>query len=120
MIGNPGQTPVEQVRARTAARIGGGSLRMAYETLVYEKRDGIGYVTVSRPEKLNSFTIKMWQELRAVGEVLREDPDLRPAGEDAEVTCERELQACAQGVPVDSRDRRERGLLQPRVGVLHA
>lgn len=47
------------------------------ETLRFERDGNVGRLVLSRPEKLNSFTIKMWHELRAVGEVLREDTDLR-------------------------------------------
>ena len=38
---------------------------MAYETLVYEKRAGIAYVTVNRPEKLNALNLKVMEELGA-------------------------------------------------------
>jgi len=36
---------------------------MAFETLLYEKRNGIGYVTVNRPEKLNALSRKTMEEL---------------------------------------------------------
>ena len=29
---------------------------MAYETLLYDKRNAIGYVTINRPQKLNALT----------------------------------------------------------------
>ncbi len=47
------------------------------ETLRFERDGHVGRLVLNRPDTLNSFTIKMWHELRAVGEVLREDPDLR-------------------------------------------
>jgi len=31
---------------------------MTFENLLYEKRNGIGYVTVNRPEKLNALNRK--------------------------------------------------------------
>ena len=50
---------------------------MAYETLVYEKRNGIGYVTINRPEKLNALNQKVMAELRACFENIQEDKEVR-------------------------------------------
>jgi enoyl-CoA hydratase len=36
---------------------------MAYETLLFEQRDGIAYVTINRPEKLNALNRKVIEEL---------------------------------------------------------
>ncbi|MGC1614018.1 MAG: enoyl-CoA hydratase-related protein [Candidatus Acidiferrum sp.] len=49
---------------------------MAYENLLYEKRDGIAFVTFNRPKVLNALNRKTVEELREV---------LLDAGEDAEV-----------------------------------
>ena len=38
---------------------------MAYETLLYEQRNAIGYVKVNRPEKLNALNRKVMEELLA-------------------------------------------------------
>jgi len=48
-----------------------------YETVELTRDGRVGWLRLNRPEKLNSFTIQMWQELRALGKVLRDDPDLR-------------------------------------------
>jgi enoyl-CoA hydratase/carnithine racemase len=48
-----------------------------YETVELTRDGRIGWLRLDRPEKLNSFTIEMWQELRALGKELRDDPDLR-------------------------------------------
>jgi enoyl-CoA hydratase/carnithine racemase len=48
-----------------------------YETVELTRDGHIGWLRLNRPDKLNSFTIQMWQELRALGKELRDDPDLR-------------------------------------------
>jgi len=48
-----------------------------YETVELTRAGNVGWLRLNRPEKLNSFTIQMWQELRALGKELRDDPDLR-------------------------------------------
>jgi len=50
---------------------------MTYETLLYEKRNGIGYVTINRPEKLNALNQKVMAELRACFENIQEDKEVR-------------------------------------------
>lgn len=50
---------------------------MAYETLLYEKRDGIGYVTINRPEKLNALNQRVMAELSACFENIYEDQEVR-------------------------------------------
>lgn len=50
---------------------------MAYETLIYEKRNAIGYVTINRPEKLNALNRRVMEELVACFEALRDDQEIR-------------------------------------------
>ncbi len=50
---------------------------MAYETLLYEKRAGIGYVTVNRPEKLNALNQKVVEELKDCFEAVQKDDEVR-------------------------------------------
>lgn len=50
---------------------------MAYETLLYEKRDGISWVTINRPEKLNALNQKVMKELRACFEAIRDDSEAK-------------------------------------------
>jgi 2-(1,2-epoxy-1,2-dihydrophenyl)acetyl-CoA isomerase len=40
-----------------------GVIIMKYETLSTDKKDGIAYITLNRPERLNSFDIKLGNEL---------------------------------------------------------
>ena len=49
----------------------------AYETIELERDGTVGWLRLNRPEKLNSFTIQMWRELRALGQEIVDDPDLR-------------------------------------------
>ena len=37
---------------------------MAFETLLYDERDGIGYLTLNRPEKLNALSPTLISEFR--------------------------------------------------------
>ncbi|MFC1799423.1 enoyl-CoA hydratase/isomerase family protein [Candidatus Eisenbacteria bacterium] len=46
---------------------------MAYENILVEKRDGIGYVTINRPKVLNALSIKTVKELTDAFEKLAKD-----------------------------------------------
>jgi enoyl-CoA hydratase/carnithine racemase len=48
-----------------------------YETIEFERADGIGRLRMNRPDKLNSFTVAMWHEMRALGLEIRDDAELR-------------------------------------------
>lgn len=48
-----------------------------FETIIYDKKDGTGYVTLNRPKALNAYNIKMRDELWQVLAALRDDPDIR-------------------------------------------
>jgi enoyl-CoA hydratase len=50
---------------------------MAYENLLYEKRDRIGFVTFNRPKVLNALNHKTMEELRNILVSAREDHDVR-------------------------------------------
>jgi enoyl-CoA hydratase/carnithine racemase len=50
----------------------------AFESIRYEADGHVGRLVLNRPEKLNSFTIAMWREMRELGRHLLADPgDLR-------------------------------------------
>ena len=49
----------------------------AFETLRYEKRDGIGVVTLCRPEAINAFNVQMRDELSEALSAVRDDADVR-------------------------------------------
>ena len=50
---------------------------MAYENLLYEKRDRIGFITFNRPKVLNAMNRKTMEELTDVLTAAREDEDVR-------------------------------------------
>ena len=59
-----------------------------FEVIIYEKRDGIAYITLNRPQALNAYNIKMRDELYEVLGAIKEDADvqvviLKGAGEKA-------------------------------------
>ena len=50
---------------------------MAYENLLYEKRERIGFLTFNRPKVLNALNRKTMEELNSVLALVREDDDVR-------------------------------------------
>jgi enoyl-CoA hydratase len=59
-----------------------------FEVIIYEKQDGIAYITLNRPRALNAYSIRMRDELYEVLGAIRDDPEvqviiLKGAGEKA-------------------------------------
>src|ERR1700688_124084 len=52
-------------------------MHMAYENLLYEKRDRIGFITFNRPKVLNALNHKTMEELRDVLISARDDGEVR-------------------------------------------
>lgn len=50
---------------------------MAYQTILFERSEGVGIVTLNRPDQLNAFTPQMLQELMDVFKGMERDPDVR-------------------------------------------
>ncbi len=50
---------------------------MAFQCIIYEKKDAIGYLTLNRPERLNALNATLLAEFREVMEVVEADPDVR-------------------------------------------
>jgi enoyl-CoA hydratase len=48
-----------------------------FENLLYDKRDGIAYVTVNRPKALNALDTPTWNDLRTAFEDTRDDVEMR-------------------------------------------
>jgi enoyl-CoA hydratase/carnithine racemase len=59
-----------------------------FETIIYEKQEGVAYITLNRPKALNAYSIKMRDELYEALGAIKDDPDvlvtiLKGAGEKA-------------------------------------
>ena len=50
---------------------------LALANVLYEKRDGIAYVTVNRPKVLNALNTPTWADLRQAFEDARDDAAVR-------------------------------------------
>jgi enoyl-CoA hydratase len=50
-----------------------------FETIIYQKQNGIGYVTLNRPHALNAYNLKMRDELYQVLGAIKDDPEVRVA-----------------------------------------
>jgi len=50
-----------------------------FEAIMYEKHEGIGYITLNRPRALNVYNMQMRDELFQVLEAIRDDPEVRVA-----------------------------------------
>lgn len=50
---------------------------MPFDTLIYEKQNGLARVTLNRPEVLNVYNVRMRDELWEVLQAIRDDPTIR-------------------------------------------
>jgi enoyl-CoA hydratase/carnithine racemase len=48
-----------------------------YETLEFATDGDVAWLRMNRPDKLNSFTVKMWREMAALGKEIGDDPSIR-------------------------------------------
>jgi len=86
---------------------------MNYETLICEKREGIVYVTINRPEKLNALNDRVMSDLKTCFESLEEDSEVRAviltgSGEKAFVAGA-DIAVLATQTPVEGKERSIRG-----------
>ena len=49
----------------------------AFKTVIYEKENHIGYVSLNRPKQLNAYNIQMRDDLYEVMGAIKEDDDVR-------------------------------------------
>ncbi len=50
-----------------------------FETIIYEKRDAVAYITLNRPKVLNVYNIKMRDEMYQILGAIKDDPDVSVA-----------------------------------------
>ncbi len=86
---------------------------MAYENILYEKREGIGWITFNRPKVLNALNGKTIAELDDAISNAREDSEVRAliltgAGEKAFVAGA-DIGELSRSTPVDGRETSLRG-----------
>ncbi|MFA5374387.1 MAG: enoyl-CoA hydratase/isomerase family protein [Dehalococcoidia bacterium] len=48
-----------------------------FETIIYDKHDGIARITLNRPHVLNRYNVKMRDELYEILSAIRDDPDVQ-------------------------------------------
>ena len=86
---------------------------MKLETIVYEKKGAIAYVTLNRPEKLNAMNARLHGELAWAWADFRDDADLRVA-----ITTRRvgvlSQHRCDVGMQLEGRDGQLRRVLSLR------
>jgi enoyl-CoA hydratase len=81
---------------------------MSYENLLYEKKDGIGWITFNRPKVLNALNRKTIEELREVLLDAREDSGMRvlilTGADEKSFVAGADIGELAQRTPVDGKD----------------
>jgi enoyl-CoA hydratase/carnithine racemase len=55
----------------------GRRFHMTFETILIEKKDKIGVITLNRPQKFNTFNTQMAEDLNAALRQLDEDAEVR-------------------------------------------
>ena len=50
-----------------------------FETVVYQKRDGVAYIIINRPKSLNAYNIRMRDELFQILAAVRDDTEVKVA-----------------------------------------
>ncbi len=54
-------------------------LESGFQTILFEKRDSVAYITLNRPQVLNIYNVRMRDELYEILGAVRDDPDVRVA-----------------------------------------
>ena len=48
-----------------------------FQTILYDKRDAVAFITLNRPDAVNAFNVQMRDDLAEVLAAVRDDPDVR-------------------------------------------
>ena len=104
-----------------AARRHGEDAMPEFETLGYEESDGVAWVTLNRPDVMNSFNTTMQRELRSLWRWLRRHDDVRVvvltgAGDKAFCTGIDRSEALAEGPRAGRARRRPTRRSRDRIG----
>jgi enoyl-CoA hydratase len=70
------QLPDDSIFYHLISSKGGGTV-MAYRTMIFEKREGIGIMTMNRPNRLNSINTTMQAEMKDIWSQIEQDRSLR-------------------------------------------
>jgi len=81
---------------------------MAYENLIYEKKDGIAWITFNRPKVLNALNRKTIEELQAILTDARDDTAVRvlilTGSEEKAFVAGADINELAQQTPVHGKE----------------
>ncbi len=85
---------------------------MAFETVLYEKKDHIAFITLNRPQALNAFSMKMNSDLYRIWDDVKFDPQVRvavvTAAGDRAFCCGVDVKESAEQGAVDGMDAEDR------------
>ena len=48
-----------------------------FETLEFTRDGHVAHLRLNRPDRLNAFSIRMWDEMLELGSAVRDDPEIR-------------------------------------------
>jgi len=104
-----------------------GKITMELDTVEYVKTDGIAYVALNRPDKLNAMNAQMHDELGRVWEDFRDDPAMRVAILSGNGRCFSAGADLSGGAPTDYRYTGEfpditqtRNVFKPIIAAMHS
>jgi 2-(1,2-epoxy-1,2-dihydrophenyl)acetyl-CoA isomerase len=63
--------------SRIASPLASEENNMGFDTLLFERRDHVAYVTLNRPDKLNALNLRLIEDLRAAAAAIAADPAIR-------------------------------------------
>ena len=83
------------------------------KSFLYEERDGVGWITLNRPERLNALTFEVYRELTDTFAALRDEAEVRAVELLDEVLAHDALRFVPPDLPGDEEQPRPRRRHQP-------